>query len=274
MEQFMFNPKTNASLIAQMIVYIDKHSLLEENVHVSNSFVSESICFIKNIHNNIKYSDMCKLFEEKKKYYYFEKVFRNNIAKSVEQTFVAKTNLLNLYKRDVENIDPKTRKLFDYLSDSEKKGEIRPTYDLWMKMLWFLPFNSILLLFQDYQTRIEKTLVNKRRVCKKMESEALGLAKSAMQEAAYACGSVSDVINVLIINDIKYLCSHFVPQISDLLKQYDIVEERPVIANKPDQTKPQKNEEKLAMELECEIASQKLKELSATLTDDWENMII
>ena len=272
MEQFMFNPKTNASLTAQMIVYIDKHSLLEENIRVSNSFVSESIDFIKNIHNTVKYSDICKLFEEKKKYYYFEKVFRNNIAKSVEQTFVAKTNLLNLYKRDVENIDPKTRKLFDYLSDSEKKGEIRPTYDLWMKMLWFLPFNSILLLFQDYQNRIEKALVNKRHACKKLESLSLGLAKTAMQEAAYVCGSVTDVINVLIINDIKYLCSHFIPQISELMNQY-VVEET-VITNKVIQPKTQKNEEKLAMEMDCEIASQKLKELSATLTDDWENMII
>jgi len=208
-----------ASVIAQMIVYIYKENLLEnENRIIHNIVLKDTIDFMKQGHKRIIYKDLSSKMTDKMKYYYFDKIYRKKISEKVGHSFDMKKKVLEIYKKK-ETITPSIQELIHKLSESEKKGEIIPAFDLWTKILWFLPFNALLLLFQHYEKLFDHAQNNKKNFYKKATNYRDSVAIIA---EAYAENSVYDVKNITLFNDLVYLCENLIPIFSKDIKHDDV----------------------------------------------------
>ena len=146
--------------------------------------------------------------------------------------------------------------------DGEKTGMIRPSYDLWTKILWFLPFEYILVLFHHYQVRCEKAQVEKKRLMKEAERDSGSNAKSTLYDMQRGLSLVQDLIDVNLANDVIYICSQIIPiidsDVDKLLEPYV----KKTMSNDSAQCKKEKDEIK--------ILSEKI-ELLSNPVDNWED---
>ena len=261
MEDFKYDTKSRVSMTAQALVYIFKlqQSGLEYK-GVNDNVLSYSKT-IKNGKNDITYVDRIKLYESKRKYFYFKDSMRAKMSESCADSFMAKSKLLSLYKFS------KTAKCewFSYLMDGEKTGVIRPSYDLWTKILWFLPFEYILVLFHYYQVRCEKALVEKKSIYKQASKDASSNAKSTAYDMQRGLSLVEDLVNINLADDVRYICSQLIPlienQIDGLLEPY---EKKEVSIEKVKVEKKENGDE------DIKLISKKL-EMLASPVDNWED---
>lgn len=224
MTQFQFNMNVKASMPAQMIVHIYNNNLLLDNT-TSNIKVKETIEFIQNGNKSLTYNEKCMQLKDKITFHYFENDIRKRVVKNTNNSFEMKKKLLNVYKSG-QKINQNVRELINKLTTSEKSGEIRPTFDLWTKILWFLPFNVILLLFDNYEKQFEDALKHRTKVRSKSSKHTNN------SKIIYECNaenSVHDVKNITIFNDVIYLCENLVPifekELDDILARNKIVKE-------------------------------------------------
>lgn len=260
MEDFKYDTKSKASVTAHALVYIFKlhHSNLEYN-GIHDNVLSYSK-FIKNGKNDMSYIERSKLYESKRKYYYFNDRVRKNLSQTCNDSFTTKSKLLNLYKYDKNN----QCEWLLYLMDGEKTGMIRPSYDLWTKILWFLPFEYILVLFHHYQVRCEKAQVEKKRLFKQSEKDSGSNAKSSLYDMQRGLSLVQDLIDVNLADDVIYICSQIIPIIdSDVDKLLDAYVKKPASNDSTTQYKNETNDEN-------QLLSKKI-ELLSNPVDNWED---
>lgn len=224
MTDFKFNMIVKASMPAQMIVHIYNNNLLLDST-TSNIKVKEAIDFIQNGNKSLTYNEKCMQLKDKITFHYFENDIRKRVVKNTNNSFEMKKKLLNVYKSG-QKINQNVRELINKLTTSEKSGEIRPTFDLWKKILWFLPFNVILLLFDNYEKQFEDAIKHRTNVRSKSSKHTNN------SKIIYECNaenSVHDVKNITIFNDVIYLCENLVPifekEIDDILETNNIVKE-------------------------------------------------
>ena len=268
MEDFKYDTKSKASMTAHALVYIFKLQQSKLEYKGINDNVINYSKFIKNGKNDITYIDRCKLYENKRKYYYFSDSVREKMSQTCDNSFNTKTKLLDLYKFD-KNAQCQW---LSYLMDAEKTGVIRPSYDLWTKILWFLPFEYVLVLFHYYEVSCEKAQQEKKRIFKQAERDASSNAKSSLYDMQRGNSLVLNLININLADDVAYICSQLLPlidnEVDELLKPYAKYTE-PIERVKV----PFKEIEKNENQEELKIISKKLEILNNPV-DDWEDFAV
>lgn len=265
MEDFKYDTKSNASMTAQALVHIFKLQQSKLEYKGINDDIIHFTKFIKNGKNDITYIDRSKLYESKRKYYFFKDHTRVKMSQTCNNSFTVKMKLLNLYKFN------KTAKCqwFSYLMDGEKTGVIRPSFDLWTKILWFLPFEYILVLFHYYQVRCEKALVEKKSLCKQAERDASSNARSSAYDMQRGLSMVENLVDMNLADDVTYICSQLIPlienQVDGLLEPY----EKKTVSTE----KVVKVEKKETADDDIKLISKKI-ELLNNPVDNWEDFAL
>ena len=214
--EFAQNHKSSASLIAQKIVYIYENQLISKPRRVANDEINKAVEFITRAERELTYPEKIKKRNDKIRYHYFEKEHRSKLARSSAaiESFDAKARVLADFKKNVAN------PLSKFLSESEKRGDVRPSYDLWTKVLWFLPDNCLLYMFDAYEKVCEDTISKRNHLRKtdhsltsKMTNNSTEIFKAMLES------STDDVKNKVIFNDVIYICEKLLPLLlPDVLK--------------------------------------------------------
>lgn len=220
--------KENASVDAQAIAYIHENNLLNTNASANNTKIDETRNDLR-LHRDITsrtFKDRLQKFEDKKKYYI---VGNREIRKweKFHHVFSVKEKLLEL-KKSSKVVSPEIQKLFPLLSESETSfgGKVVPMYNLWTRLLWFMPKNEVMYLFEKYEKRMAeltklKKSSNKKEGCHgSCVFEHKFNAKLSISSSANIAGELNDVINVTIFNDVQYLCDHILSKIEKQIMEY------------------------------------------------------
>jgi hypothetical protein len=197
-----------ASLVAQKIVYIYENQLILKPRRVANDEINKAVEFITRAERELTYPEKIKKRNDKIRYHYFEKEHRSKLANTAAaiQSFDAKSRVLADYKSNIAN------PLSKFLSEAEKRGEIRPSYDVWMKVLWFLPDNCLLYMFDAYEKICEDTITKRNHLRKTDHSLSCKQTNNSTEIfKAMLESSTDDVKNKVIFNDVVYICEKLLP---------------------------------------------------------------
>ena len=245
MQPFSASNKINASVQAQAIVYIRENNLLKTDVAVNNTTIADTIKDLKLTQDktNAIFKERISTFEENKKYYCIEKRSIKKWGK-YHYVFSVKEKLLEL-KNSSKAVSPEIRNLFSLLSESETRfgGKIVPMYNLWTRLLWFLPQNEVMYLYDKYEKRMkhlykQKINTNKKEGCYgRCIVENKFMTKTTESPSAYAQRELEDLVDVTIFNDVQYLCDTILSKIEKEIMEYFpkivVVEDEEEVVQKP-----------------------------------------